>query len=140
MSFREKSAWVMATALLLAGIFYFRAVLSAWPESGQLASPGIPLILAYTGFLVVLAIVGHIIAVASAPKEADGPVDERERQIFNRAGHFSSYVIAAGIVMSLGFYVLSNNGDLLFYTVFASLLVGQIVEYLFQILFYRTSV
>ena len=140
MPFREKSAWIMSAALFFSGIFYFRVVLSIWSESGELVSPGIPQILTYTGFLVVLAIVGHIVAVASAPKEADAPVDERERQIFNRAGHYSSYVIAAGIVISLGLYVFSNNGDLLFYTVFASLLVGQIVEYLLQILLYQTSV
>ena len=140
MPFREKSAWIMSAALFLSGIFYFRAVLSPWSESGQLVSPGIPLILAYTVFLVVLSIVGHIVAAALAPKDADAPVDEREQQIFNRAGHYSSYVVATGIVMSLGLYVLSNSGDLLFYAVFASLLVGQIVEYLFQILFYRTSV
>lgn len=87
MPFREKSAWVMSAALFLGGIFYFRAILSTWSESGQLVSPGIPLVLVYTGFLVVIAIVGHIVAVASAPKDADAPVDERERQIFNRAGH-----------------------------------------------------
>ena len=121
MPFREKSAWIMSAALVLGGIFYFRVVLSAWSESGQLISPGVRLILAYTCFLVVIAIVGHIVAVASAPNDADASVDERERQIFNRAGHYSSYVIAAGIVISLSLYVLSNSGDLLFYTVFASL-------------------
>lgn len=140
MPFREKSAWVMMAALFLSGMFYSRAIFSIWSESGELVSPGIPLILTYTGFLVVITIVGHIIAVASAPNDADAPVDERERQIFNRAGHYSSYVIGIGILVSLGIYILTNNGDLLFYTVFASLLVGQIVEYVFQILFYRTSV
>lgn len=140
MPFREKSAWIMSAALISGGIFYFRAVLSAWSGSGQLVSPGLPLILTYTGILVVIAIVGHIVAVAFAPNDADAPVDEREKKIFIRAGHYSSYVIAAGIVVSLGLYVFSNSGDLLFYTVFASLLMGQIVEYLFQILYYRTAV
>ena len=140
MPFREKSAWINFAALFLSGIFYLHAVLSAWSESGQLVSPGIPLILTYTGFLVVLAIVGHIVAAVLAPKDADAPVDEREQQIFNRAGHYSSYFVATGIVISLGLYVLSDSGDLLFYTVFASLWVGQTVDYVFQILFYRTSV
>lgn len=140
MAFREKLAWVMSAALLFGGIFYLRAILSVWSESGELASPGIPLILAYTAFIVITAIVGHIVVVAIAPEDADAPVDERERLIFNRAGHYSSYVIAAGILFSLGLYVFSNSGDLLFHTVFASLLVGHVLEYLLQILFYRTSV
>jgi len=140
MPFREKSAWIMSAALFLGGIFYFRAVFSAWSEYGELLSPEIPPILAYTGFLIAIAIVGHIVTAALAPKDADASLDEREQQIFNRAGHCSSYVIASGIMMSLGLYLVSNNGDLLFYTVFASLMVGQIAEYLWQILFYRTSV
>ncbi len=140
MPFREKSAWIMSIALLLGGFFYFHSVLSAWSESGRLASPAIPKILAYTGILVAIAIVGHIVAAALAPKEANASVDEREKQIFVRAGHYSSYVFAAGILSSLGVYVVSGSGDLLFYTVFASLMVGQIVEYVFQILFYRTPI
>ena len=140
MPFREKSAWIMSAALIVGGIVYFRAILSVWSESGQLLSPGFPLILTYTGFLVVIAVVGHVVAVAFAPNDADAPIDERERQIFIRAGHYSSYVFAAGTVTSLGLYIFSNSGDLLFYTVFASLLVSQIVEYVFQILYFRTSV
>lgn len=139
MPFREKSAWVMSVALLSGGIFYFRAVMSGWSESGQLASPWIPLILTYTACLVVVAAVGHIVIAALAPKDAYAPVDEREAQIFVRSGHYSSYVFALGVFISLGIYLFSGSGDLLFYTVFASLMVGQIAEYFFQILFYRTS-
>ena len=140
MPFREKSAWIMSIALLSGGFFYFHSVLSTWSESGQLASPAIPQILAYTGILVAIAIVGHIVAAALAPKDANASVDERERQILVRAGHYSSYVFAAGVLIALGVYVVSGSGDLLFYTVFASLMLGQIVEYVFQILFYRTPI
>ncbi len=140
MPFREKSAWIMSIALLAGGFFYFHTVLSAWSESGHLASPAIPQILVYTGILVAIAIVGHIVAAALAPRDANASVDERERLIFVRAGHYSSYVFAAGVLISLGVYVVSGSGDLLFYTVFASLMSGQIVEYVFQILFYRTSI
>jgi cytochrome b561 len=140
MPFHEKSAWVMSVALLSCGVLYFGAVVAAWSESGQLMSPLIPLIVIYTVCLVVIAIVGHIAIAVLAPKDATAPVDERERQIFSRAGHYSSYVFAVGILISLGIYLISNSGDLLFYTVFASLMVAQITEYFFQILFYRTSI
>jgi divalent metal cation (Fe/Co/Zn/Cd) transporter len=140
MPFREKSAWIMSIALLLGAFFYYRSVFSAWSDSGQLASPAIPQIVAYTGILIAIAIIGHVVTAALAPKDSNVSVDERERQIFNRAGHYSSYVFVAGIVISLGIYVVSGSGDLLFYTVFASLIAAQIVEYAFQILFYRTSI
>lgn len=139
MPFREKTAWIMSAALLIGGLFYFRAVVSGWTEYGQLISPALPQILTYSACLVVIAVVGHIIIAALAPKEANAPVDERERQIIVRAGHFSSYLFGFGVVLSLGIYLFSQSGDLLFYTVFASLMVGQVAEYLFQILFYRTS-
>lgn len=140
MPFREKSAWIMSISLLSGAFFYYHSVFSAWSDTGQLSSPAIPQIVAYTGILVVIAIVGHIVAAALAPRDANASVDERERHIFTRAGHYSSYVFVTGILISLGVYVVSGSGDLLFYTVFASLMAGQIVEYGIQIFFYRTSI
>ena len=83
------------------------------------------LVVAYTGILVAIAIVGHIIAAAMAPKEANATLDERERLIAIRAGHYSSYIFGLGVITSLGTYVVSGSGDLLFYMVFASLMVAQ---------------
>ena len=140
MPFREKSAWIMSFALLLAGVFYFYVVAVTLSESGHLAQPMLPLVVVYTVCLVLLSVVGHVAIAIWAPKDANATLDERERQIFNRAGHHSSYVIASGIVMSLGLYLFSHDGDLLFYTVFASLIIGQVMEYAFQIFLYRTSV
>ena len=130
----------MSAALIVGGLIYFLPVLSGWNSSGQLPSPLMPQLVAYTVCLVTIAIVGHIVITALAPKEADAPVDEREKLIFDRAGHYSSYVLAAGVLVSLGTYLLSANGDLLFYVVFASLVASHLAEYLLQIVFYRTSV
>ena len=140
MPFHEKSAWIMSFALIAGGLFYFLPVLSGWSGSGQLASPLMPHLVAYTVCIVVIAVVGHIVIVALAPKDADVPVDEREKLIFDRAGHYSSYVLGVGALLSLGLYLLSGNGDLLFYAVFASLIASQLAEYLLQIVFYRTSI
>lgn len=140
MPFHEKSAWIMSFILIVAGAFYFCAVRAIGAEIGQLAPPMIPLIIPYTVLVVVLVILSHVAIAILTPKEADAPLDERERQIVHRAGHYSSYFFATGTVVSLGYYIFSHNGDLLFYTVFASLMVGHIMEYLIQILLYRTSV
>ena len=140
MPFREKSAWIMSATLLVVGLFYFYAVAAVWSESGSLAQPMLPLVIAYTVILIVLSVVGHVAIGILAPKDANAPPDERERQIISRSGHYASYAIAIGIVMSLGVYLFSRNGDLLFYTVFASLMIGQILEYVFQIILYRTTI
>ena len=42
--------------------------------------------------------------------------------------------------MSLGLYLVSYDGHLLFYAAFASLMIAQVMEYAFQILLYRTSI
>lgn len=139
MTFREKSAWIMFLALMVAGAIYFYLVGVIWSESGQLAQPMLPLVVIYTLCLVVLAVIGHIAIAIMAPKEADSPADEREKQIIIRAGHYSSYVLAVGVLLSLGFYLFLRDGDLLFYTIFASLMAGQIAEYVLQIIFYRTA-
>lgn len=140
MAFHEKSAWIMTFILLLVGLAYFYIVAVAGSEPGQLAQPMAPRVIVYTICLVVLSVVGHTAIAIMAPRDANAPLDERERTIVDRAGHYSSYVVAIGIVLSLGLYMLSHDGDLLFYTVFASLMIGQIMEYAFQILLYRTSV
>ena len=140
MPFKEKSAWIMASLLLLLGSAYFYIVAAISSETGQLATPMLRLIIIYTVILVILSIVGHTVIGILAPKEANAAADERERGIFDRAGHYSSYFVGAGVVMSLGAYLFLRSGDLLFYTVFASLMLGQIMEYVFQIVFYRTSI
>ena len=140
MSFREKSAWIMSIALFLGGVVYFSTVVSMWVESGRLVSPAIPLLVTYVLVICVLAILGHIVAATLTPTDAHAAVDERERQIFSRAGHTASFVSGAGVAMSLGVYLFSQSGDLLFHTVFASLMLGQLAEYFLQIRLYRTSI
>lgn len=140
MPFNEKTAWIMSSALLVAGVFYFYLVLSTTQSLGDIAPPLIPLVIVYTVLLVGLAVAGHIIAAVLAPKDANSQLDEREQRIMHRSSYLSSYVLGLGILLSLGLYLISYNGNLLFYAVFASFMLSQICEYIFQIIFYRTSV
>lgn len=140
LAFQEKSAWVMTVALLLGGALYCQMVAGISAESGQLAQPLIPIVAVYTATLVVVSILGHVAIAVFGPKEANSNVDERDRRISDRAGHVSSYVFGVGVVLSLGFYLISHDGDVLFYSVFACLMIGQLAEYIIRIFFYRTAV
>jgi hypothetical protein len=140
MPFQEKSAWVMSASLILGGAFYFSVVKTITAEIGQLAPPTLPTIVLYTAILVVIAILGHIAISILTPKEADAPLDERENAIFQRASHLSGYLLGAGVLLSLGVYLYSYSGDALFYGVFASLMISQLAEYIFRIVFYRALV
>jgi uncharacterized membrane protein (DUF485 family) len=137
MAFQEKSAWIMALALLAGGVFYFALVASLSSEAGALAPPLLPQIIAYTAVLVGIAILGHIVAAAMKPREANSDPDERERLIVVRAGHLSSYILGVGVLLSLGMYLFGLGGNALFYGVFGSLMLAQLGEYLLRIFFYR---
>ena len=139
MSFQEKSAWIMSVALLLGGAFYFGVATGMSFNPGQLVQPTIPPVVVYTVILVIIAIAGHVVIAVAAPKDANAPLDERERQIFSRAGNVSGYVFGFAVVLSLGLYLLSQSGDLLFYCVFASLMIGQLVEYGARNYLYRAA-
>ncbi len=138
MPFHEKSAWIMTTALLGTSGMYFAVIVSLSNKLGQLAPPLLPLIVIYTVALIVIAVVGHLLIALFSPKDANAPLDERERLIHQRAGHWSGLVIGAGVIFSLALYLFTYNGHLLFYAVFASLIVSTIVEYACQIVLYRT--
>lgn len=140
MPFHEKSAWIMSVSLLLGGAFYCAVVGSLSAELGRLAPPNLPTVVIYTVILTILAVVGHIIAAIAAPKEANGPLDERERRITDRAGHLSSYILGLGVLLALTAYLFSYDGNLLFYGVFASLMLSQLGEYALQIFYYRSFV
>jgi len=139
-AFQEKSAWIMSLALLVGGVFYFGVVAAMSSAIGKLAPPILPIVAVYTGILVLIAIVGHIVAAVCAPRDASAPLDERDRTVTSRAGHRSGYVFGIGAILSLGFYLFTYDGNLLFYGVFASLMISQLVEYGMQIHLYRTTV
>lgn len=140
MSFREKSAWTMSGALLLSGAFYVWVVLRATIASGEIAPPFVGVIVVAVLLQIVVAIVGHALAAALRPPEAHAPSDERDRAINTRAGHVAGTVLGAGVVLSLGLYLVTEDAHALFHAVLASLLLAQLTEYGLQIRMFRTTV
>ena len=138
MSFREKSAWIMSIALLVTGALYLRTLTGLSVDNDLLTLPILPFIIGYTIILTVIAVIGHIVIAIQSPRDANNALDEREQKIIERSGHWSGYAFAAGVFLSLGFYLLHYNGNLLFYTVFASIIVSQLIEYLIQIVLFRS--
>ena len=138
MSFKEKSAWVMAAVMTVAGLYYLKLVVAASDYIGATAPP-IGILIAYVLLVVVASVNAQIILAISSPKEDNAPADERERPLLDRAGNWSGYVLAAGAVTSLLHFLAHQDGFLLFHTIMGSLIVAQIAEYAFQILLLRRS-
>ncbi len=138
MSFREKSAWVMAVLTGLAGLYYLNLVVGASWDLGAPAPP-VGIFIAYVVLVVIATVAAQVGLAIASPKEADAPADERERPVLQRAGNWSGMVLGLGAVTALLHYLQHGNGDLLFHTVLGSLIVSQIAEYVFQIVLLRRS-
>lgn len=137
MSFREKSAWVMAAILAGAGAFYLWVVIGAWQASG--AAPHPLAVLPAVFIIIVASIVAQVVLALTNVKAAQAPADERERPIIDRAGSWSGMVLAFGTVSALIWYIGHGDGNLLFHSVMASLFVSSTAEYGLEIAMLRRA-
>ena len=133
MTFNEKSAWIMLTALLVSGLSYAGAVVNLSADLGQLAPPSIPLLIKFTVVLILISIVGHALIAALRPGEANDRLDEREKRVHDKAGNWSGIMLGFGVIAALVSYLALGNANLLFYGVFASFFVAQLAEYVLQL-------
>ncbi|MCX7552268.1 hypothetical protein OS175_00130 [Marinicella sp. S1101] len=140
MSFQEKSAWVMVVGLVVSTVLYAFLVYVMSSAAGQLVPLHIPVLVAFTVVLTLIAVVGHIVIAIFSPKEANARADEREQRIIDKSGYLSSNVLGFGVITSLMVYLFFYNGELLFYGVFGSLIVAQILEYMLQIYYQRRAI
>lgn len=136
MSFREKSAWVMAALMLGAGFYYIHLAVGTTREVGWTA-PSVGVLVPFTLLVIVLSVVAQVILAVLTPNEANAPADERERPLLDRAGHWAGFVLAAGAVASVLHFFYHQNGVVLFHLIMVSLILSQISEYVFQIVLIR---
>jgi hypothetical protein len=132
MSFREKTAWI--SMLSMAGIyfFYFWSVIRHH-EHGAVHVGGL------LETVIALVVVQTVLTIAVAifsPKEANAPMDEREKLIELRATRFAYAGLATGIAMACFFGafhppIIFNTNSLLFILVTAEIMRSgcQIIQY-----------
>lgn len=128
MSFREKSAWITLTAILVVSAVYFLIV-----PASQRAQSFVYCVLAF----VAIEIVGHLVVFVRAPRDARTPRDERERLIDLRAVRTAAYVYVVGSFAAVATLhtgasaVEVGNGVLL------AFIAAEIVNYTARILYHR---
>jgi uncharacterized membrane protein len=131
MSFRERSAWVMAVVTALAGLWYFKALAALSATTAATPAP-LGLLMRYVVIIVIASIVAQVVLAVRAPADAQAPADERERRVLARAGAVSGTVLAIGIVMAMAGFLANHDGNMLFHLAFFSLISAQVIEYLLQ--------
>lgn len=132
MPFREKSAWVMAAIIVITAVLY--ALLIGPLPNGV---PALPIVIAYVVVLTILSVFGQIAIAVFAPRDAGAAADERDRRIADRAGNLSGTVLAVGIVIAMGMYLMGHPPSHMFHAALISLMLAQLAEYVLQIWFYR---
>jgi hypothetical protein len=133
-SFEEKSVWIqcVGTAAALGAYLWVAARMYA---QGVHELPAYAAVFAVAVVLmVVILVIGHIIAAVIGKTEKR---DERDRVIGWRSESNSSWVLAAGIMIALGCMAVSVQPVLVAHLLLGSLFASQLMQYAFQILYYR---
>ena len=138
MSFREKSAWVMAVVTIAAGLYYLNLVVAGSRGLGSTPAP-VGIFISYTILIVVASVAAQVVLAILSPREASAPADERERPLLHAAGHWSGRVLGFGAVASLLCFLAYRDGNLLFHMMLGSLILSQVAEYGLQIALFRRS-
>ncbi len=135
MSFREQSAWLMATLLTAAGLYYAATL---WEISQALGAAAPPrMVIALVIGIVVGIVAAELLLELISSEDPDAPADERERMIQRRAGAWGGRVLGLGVLWSLGYYVAHADGNMLFHMVLLSLILSQVADYGLQVVLFR---
>ena len=133
--FREKSLWVQLAVYVYAWTWYFGDGLF---DDSLTREDTFGLFLGMTITLIVLSIVSQVILSIVSHKDADAPVDERDRLISQRAGNITGYMLAIGVVM-IAIYAMMNEVSAMFmvHALVLLLIAVEILAGVLQILSYR---
>lgn len=133
-SFEEKSVWIQLTSLVLALAGYGYV---AW----QLLAQGIETMPAYAAVLgaavvavVIINVVGHVVAALTGG--TDQP-DERDRIIEWRAESRSGWLLAAGVVLSIGGLAVGIRPVWIANALLLSLFLAEMLRLVLQLVDYR---
>jgi hypothetical protein len=135
MSFREKSAWVTLTSILIVFLLYFTHVPRLFdPDPGEWQLTVIGLCIAA---FVVIEVIAHLVLYWRFPKDARTPKDERERLIDLRATRLAAYVYVAGTFLAILTPHHGASGFAVGVFVLLSFVIAEFVNYSARIILYR---
>lgn len=137
MSFREKSAWISLLAYLGIYGFYFVQVGSALTRGDTDGAPFLGLFAQSIALFIAVIIMGTVITAVLAPREANAPADEREKLVTLKANSASGYVLAAGVVLTIGVIFYGAKDFLVINLLFFSLVVSEVYKIVTQLFLYR---
>jgi hypothetical protein len=135
MSFREKSAWITLTAILLVCVLFFLHGPDMFvPDPGlwTLHLAGLSF-----GAFIVIEVVAHLVLYLRYPKDARTPKDEREQLIGLKATRLAAYVYVIGSFLVMTTVPHGASGAAVAFGVLLAFVIAEIVNYAARIVFFR---
>ena len=136
MSFREKSAWITFALLLAFGI-YFGDVAVHLLDPARPHGNYLQLFLLLVVAIVVLEIITHVVLAIRSPREAQTPLDERERLIELRSTRPAFFVLLTGAFLSVGTIHLGASTWVLAHGVLFAIWIAELTRYGSRLYHYR---
>ena len=138
MSFEEKSVWASLLIILFVFIAYFSQVFEGLATDSLDKAEISGLFIGAVISVVVLEIVLHIVIAVFNVKDADQPIDERDRLFSMKSGNIAGLVLGISVVMiSMMTFVYEFNGVWVANILLFAIFVSQIVSYILQLFYYR---
>lgn len=132
LTFEEKSLWVLFLGLLGVYGYYFSMVL---PTDAVNVMPQHKVLFAMAvAYLVASQVVGHILIAIVDPRD---DTDERDRLIELKGTRVGSWVLAAGVFITLVVAVQTEGNFLFTHVLLGSWVLSQLVEIGSQLYLYR---
>lgn len=132
LTFEEKSLWVLFLGLLGVYGYYFSMVL---PTDAVNVMPQHKVLFAVAvAYLVASQVVGHILIAIVDPRD---DTDERDRLIELKGTRVGSWVLAAGVFITLVVAVQTEGNFLFTHVLLGSWVLSQLVEIGSQLYLYR---
>lgn len=135
LSFKEKSQLCMFVSILCIAAIY---LLQVNPFSqANVAGEHIGIFIVAVIASIVVAIVGHsFIAIFSTPEQTD----ERDRLIAGKAASIKSFVLVAGIILSMMASFRFEGNLILLHLLLATLILAELVDLSVQMFLNRSHV
>ncbi len=136
MSFDEKSTWIYALISVVVPGIYFASILSQLRTTPVTEIAYQQAMLATIGLGIALAIIGHIAAAISSPKDADKR-DERDTSINRYGEYIGSWVLYAGMLAALGLVLAGVAHFWIANAIYLTFILGALTTSAVKIVAYR---
>lgn len=140
MSYREKCAWLMLTAILITFGPYFIIVATSFSPAADEPMPNMRLLSLYASAAIsqmLIIGVGHIVLRWLNPEEAKMPLDERDRDIKRNAVSVAYYILISGMILVGVIMPFLADGWEIANPAIATIAIAEVVHYTITVISYR---